>query len=108
MDALADNGVVMLGGPLGDGEGEVPAHWRCATSEPVIEVELSDEPWTPLRLLREASVERWEILPPPPPPPPPPPHPPPPRPPPPPTHPTPAPPPTPPPLPPPPPAPPPP
>jgi len=62
MDALADNGVVMLGGPLGDGEGEVPAHWRCATSEPVIEVELSDEPWTPLRLLREASVERWEIL----------------------------------------------
>jgi uncharacterized protein YciI len=61
MDALADDGFVILGGPLGDGE-EKFLHIMAAESEQAIEVRLADDPWTPLRLLRTASVERWEIL----------------------------------------------
>jgi len=60
MDALADDGFVILGGPLGDGEKFL--HIIAAESEQAIEVRLADDPWTPLRLLRTASVERWEIL----------------------------------------------
>ncbi len=61
MDALADDGFVILGGPLGDGE-EKFLLIIAAESEQAIEVLLADDPWTPLRLLRTASVERWEIL----------------------------------------------
>ncbi len=61
MDALADDGFVILGGPLGDGEEEFLLI-IAAESEQAIEVLLADDPWTPLRLLRTASVERWEIL----------------------------------------------
>ncbi len=61
MDALADEGFVILGGPLGDGE-EKFLHIVAAESEQAIETRLADDPWTPLRLLRTASFERWEIL----------------------------------------------
>jgi len=61
MDALADDGFIILGGPLGDGE-EKFLHIIAAESEQAIEARLADDPWTPLRLLRTASVERWEIL----------------------------------------------
>ena len=37
-------------------------HIIAAESEQAIEVRLADDLWTPLRLLRTASVERWEIL----------------------------------------------
>jgi uncharacterized protein YciI len=61
MDALADDGFVILGGPLGDGE-EKFLLIMAAESEQAIEVRLADDPWPPLRLLRTAAVERWEIL----------------------------------------------
>jgi uncharacterized protein YciI len=61
MDALADDGFVILGGPLGEGE-EKFLLIIAAESEQAIEVRLADDPWTPLRLLHTASVERWEIL----------------------------------------------
>jgi uncharacterized protein YciI len=61
MDALAEDGFVILGGPLGDGE-EKFLHIVATESEQAIEDRLADDPWTPLRLLRTASVERWEIL----------------------------------------------
>jgi len=61
MDALADDGVVIVGCPLGDGE-EKFLRLISADSEQAIELLLADDPWTPLRLLRTASVERWEIL----------------------------------------------
>ena len=60
MDALAEDGFVILGGPLGDGEKFLLI--IAAESEQAIEVRLADDPWTPLHLLRTASVERWEIL----------------------------------------------
>ena len=61
MDALADDGFVILGGPLGDGE-EKFLLIIAAESEQAIAVRLAEDPWTPLRLLRTAAVERWEIL----------------------------------------------
>ena len=60
MDALADDGFVVLGGPLGDGEKILLI--IAAESEQAIEARLADDPWTPLGLLRIAKVERWEIL----------------------------------------------
>lgn len=61
MDALADDGFVILGGPLGEGE-EKFLLIIAAESEQAIEARLASDPWTSLRLLRIASVEPWEIL----------------------------------------------
>jgi hypothetical protein len=61
MDALVEDGFVILGGPLGDGEKKFLLI-MAAESEQAIEVRLADDPWTPLGLLRIAWVERWEIL----------------------------------------------
>ena len=61
MDALAADGFVVLGGPLGGGE-EKFLLIIAADSEQALEVRLADDPWTPLRLLRTAWVERWQIL----------------------------------------------
>jgi uncharacterized protein len=55
MDALADDGFVVLGGPLGDGEVKF-LHIVAAESEQAIEARLADDPWTPLQLLRTASA----------------------------------------------------
>lgn len=61
MDALADEGFVVLGGPLGDGEKKFLLIID-AKSEQEIPARLADDPWTPLDLLRTAQIERWEIL----------------------------------------------
>ncbi|HEV8189967.1 MAG TPA: hypothetical protein VGP82_00545, partial [Ktedonobacterales bacterium] len=61
MDALADEGFIVLGGPLGDGEQRFLLIF-AAQSEQDIETGLADDPWTQLRVLRVASVERWGIL----------------------------------------------
>lgn len=60
MNALADDGFVVLGGPLGDGEKILLI--IAAKSERAIVARLADDPWTSLGLLRLAKVERWEIL----------------------------------------------
>lgn len=61
MDALADEGFIVFGGPLGDGEVKF-LHIVAAESEQAIEDQLAKDPWTPPRLLRTASIERWDIL----------------------------------------------
>lgn len=61
MDALAAEGFIILGGPLGDGETKF-LHIMAAESAQAIEARLAADPWTPLRMLRTASIERWEIL----------------------------------------------
>jgi uncharacterized protein YciI len=61
MDALAAEGFIILGGPLGDGEQKF-LHIMAAASAPAIEARLAADPWTPLHMLRTASIERWEIL----------------------------------------------
>ena len=60
MDALVDDGFIVLGGPLYDGEKFLLI--IDAESEQEIDARLAEDPWTPMGLLRIAKVERWEIL----------------------------------------------
>jgi uncharacterized protein YciI len=60
MDALVDEGFVILGGPLGDGTKTLLI--VAAENEDEIVARLADDPWTPMGMLRIARIERWEIL----------------------------------------------
>jgi uncharacterized protein YciI len=60
MNRLAEEGFVVLGGPLGDGSRILLI--VKATSKSAIEARLADDPWTPMRLLRISRIEPWEIL----------------------------------------------
>lgn len=60
MDALADETFVVLGGPVGDGAKTLLL--VDAESEDAVRARLAADPWTPMGLLRIASIERWEIL----------------------------------------------
>jgi uncharacterized protein YciI len=46
MDALAEEGVVILGGPIGDGDGENALLIVDAKSEAAIRARLAEDPWT--------------------------------------------------------------
>ena len=59
MDALVEDGFVVLGGPIGDGD-EVLLIVR-AESEAEIEARLDEDPWFPMDVLRIARIERWQI-----------------------------------------------
>jgi uncharacterized protein YciI len=60
MDALVDDGFVVLGGPLGGGPTTL---WIVdAGSEDEIRARLTDDPWTPLGLLQISRIEPWEVL----------------------------------------------
>lgn len=60
MDGLADDGFVVLGGPLGDE--------RCflliidAPTEEDIRARLSRDPWTAAGLLTVSEVEPWRVV----------------------------------------------
>ena len=60
MEALVDEGFVVLGGPFADGLRVLLI--VEAESEAQIEARLADDPWTPMGLLRTLSIDRWEIL----------------------------------------------
>jgi uncharacterized protein YciI len=60
MDALVDDGFVVLGGPLDDGEKVLLI--INAESRQAIDARLADDPWTPMEVRRIAQVQRWEIL----------------------------------------------
>jgi uncharacterized protein YciI len=60
MNELADDGFVVLGGPLGDGTKVLLI--VDAESEQDVLVRLAHDPWTPMGLLPIAKIERWEIL----------------------------------------------
>ena len=55
-----DEGFVVLGGPLGDGERVLMA--VSADNEQAVEARLAADPWRPMGLLRTAAIEPWEIL----------------------------------------------
>ena len=59
MDALVENGFVVLGGPIGNGE-EVLLIIR-ADSEAEVEARLREDPWLPMGVLAIGRVERWQI-----------------------------------------------
>jgi uncharacterized protein YciI len=59
MEALADEGFILLGGPLGD---DHVLHVISAESEQEIRDRLAGDPWEPMGLLRNVSIERWHVL----------------------------------------------
>ena len=60
MNALAAEGFVVLGGPIGSGE-EVLLIIN-ASSEDIVRTRLAGDPWSGSGLLDVASVEPWTIL----------------------------------------------
>ena len=63
MDALAAEGFVVAGGPLG-GEDDAARvlHVVEAADPHAVEQRLADDPWTPMRLLDTLSIEPWTVL----------------------------------------------
>jgi hypothetical protein len=59
MDALVDDGFIVLGGPIGDGSRVL--HAVFADDPEVIRARLEADPWNG-SLLRIASIEPWTIL----------------------------------------------
>jgi uncharacterized protein YciI len=66
MDALANDGFIAAGGPLGGEDDAARVLHVVSTSEAVeedtIEAILAADPWTPMNLLRTVSVEPWTVL----------------------------------------------
>jgi uncharacterized protein YciI len=58
MDELVDEGFVVLGGPLRDGALLIIE----ADGEEAVRARLEEDPWSPMEMLRTATVDRWEIL----------------------------------------------
>ena len=60
MDALTEEGVVILGGPVGEGDGEDVLLVVDAESEAAIRTRLAEDPWANDMLTIE-SVEPWSV-----------------------------------------------
>jgi uncharacterized protein YciI len=60
MDTLVNEGFVVLGGPVGDGERVLLV--VSAESDAAIRRRIDADPWTPLRLLPIVRIEPWEVL----------------------------------------------
>jgi uncharacterized protein len=60
MDALVDDGFILLGGPL-ESERDV-LHIITAPSEQAIRDRLADDPWSKNGMLTIKSIERWTVL----------------------------------------------
>jgi uncharacterized protein YciI len=60
MDALVDDGFVVLGGPVGEGDGENVLLVMDADGEATIHARLADDPWGS-DMLTTASVQPWSV-----------------------------------------------
>jgi hypothetical protein len=60
MDALVDDGFIVLGGPIG-GEREI-LHVISAPSESVVRTRLAQDNWHQNGMLSIKSIEPWTIL----------------------------------------------
>lgn len=60
MDALVEEGVVVLGGPVGAGDGENVLLVVDVESETEIRARLADDPWAN-HLLTVESVKPWSV-----------------------------------------------
>ncbi len=60
MDALAEEGTVILGGPVGEGDGEDTLLVVEVESEAAIRARLSDDSWGN-EMLTIVSVEPWSV-----------------------------------------------
>lgn len=59
MDALVDEGFVVLGGPLGDGADVLLA--VEAEDEDQVRARMAEDPWAPMGLLRIGVVTPWTV-----------------------------------------------
>ena len=60
MDALAAEGLVVLGGPVGEGDGDHALLVMDADSDATIRACLAADPWSD-RMLTTASIEPWSV-----------------------------------------------
>lgn len=60
MDQLAAEGFVVLGGPVGEGDGDYALNVIDAESEEAIHARLAEDPWGP-EMLTTAKVEPWSV-----------------------------------------------
>jgi uncharacterized protein YciI len=60
MDGLAEEGFVVLGGPVGDGDGDTTMLVVDAPDEVTIRARLAEDPW-PEDLLTIESIRPWSI-----------------------------------------------
>jgi uncharacterized protein YciI len=60
MDALVEEGVIVLGGPVGEGDGDHTLLVVDAESEAAVRARLADDPWAG-RLLKIRSVQPWSV-----------------------------------------------
>jgi uncharacterized protein YciI len=60
MDRLADHGVIVLGGPVGDGDGTDAVHVVEAYDQAAVRALFAADPWSNT-LLTVTSVEPWSI-----------------------------------------------
>jgi uncharacterized protein YciI len=61
MDELVDEGVIVLGGPVGEGDGEDALLVVDLESDAAVRARLADDPWGE-DMLRTASVEPWTVF----------------------------------------------
>lgn len=63
MNRIADEGLVVLAGPLGEGTPIYRAMLIfAADSERTVHEQIEKDPWTRLHVLVTVSVDRWEVL----------------------------------------------
>jgi uncharacterized protein YciI len=60
MDLLAEEGFVVLGGPIGEGDGEDTLLIIDADDEAAVRARLADDPW-PEELLTIESIRPWSV-----------------------------------------------
>ena len=60
MDALTEERFIVLGGPVGEGDGDYALLVINASSEAQVRARLADDPWEG-SILAIASVKRWSV-----------------------------------------------
>ncbi|MEO8290714.1 MAG: YciI family protein [Gaiellaceae bacterium] len=60
MDRLVDDGFIVLGGPVGEGDGEDTLLVVDADSEEAVRARLAEDPWAD-EVLTIASVKPWSV-----------------------------------------------
>jgi uncharacterized protein YciI len=60
MESLVEEGFVVLGGPVGEADGDDALNLIEAESEAAVRARLADDPW-PEEMLTIAKVERWSV-----------------------------------------------
>jgi uncharacterized protein YciI len=62
MNALVDDGFVVLGGPIGDGARHRARLIVKSSTQQEVRDRLARDPWAQMGLLVTESIEEWEIL----------------------------------------------